>query len=95
MHIINRSEWGDPVELHLDNGNYSLYSARLPGSGNVLAAILNILDNFKFSPDSLSHQNKKKTYQLIVEAFKYAYGFRTHLGDEKFVEDIQEVFIWR
>jgi gamma-glutamyltranspeptidase/glutathione hydrolase/leukotriene-C4 hydrolase len=48
-----------------------------PGGGAVLALIFNILDGYKFKSDDLNALG----YHRIVEAFKFAYGQRLHLGD--------------
>ena len=54
-----------------------LHSAPLPGSGDVLAFILNILKRFEISPrDDLSLQSHR-----MAEAFKWAYAKRAELGD--------------
>ncbi|KAJ8959082.1 hypothetical protein NQ318_022339 [Aromia moschata] len=77
--------WETPVVATL-SGDISLYSAPLPGSGVILAFILNILNNFVDSsdPDSVT------TYQRIIESFKFGYGRRTELGDSNFV-DVEEL----
>uniref|UniRef100_V5G4M2 Gamma-glutamyltranspeptidase 1 n=1 Tax=Anoplophora glabripennis TaxID=217634 RepID=V5G4M2_ANOGL len=64
------------------SGNESLYSAPLPGSGLILTFILNILDSFVDPSDS----DSVATYQRIIEAFKFAYGIRTELGDPDFLQ---------
>ena len=54
-----------------------LHSFPLPGSGDILAFILNIMKQFEISPGAdlplLSHR--------MVEAFKWAYAKRAELGD--------------
>lgn len=81
MHF--RVNWTAPVTAKLAN-NITLYSVPPPGSGVILALILNILN------DMVPHENDVTTYQRITEAFKYGYGKRTQLGDPHFV-DISEV----
>jgi len=75
--------WTAPVTAKLAN-NITLYSVPPPGSGVILALILNILN------DMVPHENDVTTYQRITEAFKYGYGKRTQLGDPHFV-DISEL----
>ena len=62
------------IQLQQDN---FLHSSPLPGSGAVLAFILNILKQFEISPGVnlplLSHR--------MIEAFKWAYAKRAELGD--------------
>jgi len=75
--------WTAPVTADLPN-NITLYSVPPPGSGVILALILNILNGM------VPHENDVTTYQRITEAFKYGYGKRTQLGDPDFV-DISEL----
>lgn len=79
----SRVSWTRPVTADLAN-NITLYSVPPPGSGVILALILNILNGI------IPHENNVTTYQRITEAFKYGYGKRTQLGDPDFV-DISEV----
>ena len=67
-----------------------VHSVPLPGSGVVLAFILNILKHFEISPEDniplLSHR--------MTEAFKWAYAQRAKLGDPTdpdITEEINEV----
>ncbi|XP_022182527.1 gamma-glutamyltranspeptidase 1-like isoform X2 [Myzus persicae] len=50
-----------------------------PGSGVILAYILRILDGILPAPNSGLDAHR------LVEAFKFGYGERTHLGDHNFV----------
>jgi len=81
--VTLRVNWTAPVTAQLAN-NITLYSVPPPGSGVILALILNILN------DMVLHENDVTTYQRITEAFKYGYGKRTQLGDPNFV-DISEL----
>ena len=46
---------------------------------------------YKMSPSSVaSKESEILTYHRIIEAFKFAFGKRTEMGDEDFV-DIKEV----
>ncbi|GFG33537.1 hypothetical protein Cfor_03444 [Coptotermes formosanus] len=71
--------WTAPVTAHLAN-NITMYSVPPPGSGVILALILNILNGM------VPHENNVTTYQRITEAFKYGFGKRTQLGDPDFVD---------
>lgn len=75
--------WAAPVTANLIN-NVTMYSVPPPGSGVLLALILNILNGI------VPHENNITTYQRITEAFKYGFGKRTQLGDPEFV-DINEL----
>lgn len=85
-----RARWQDPVKLQLNEGNI-LYSAPPPGSGILLALILNILNGYKFDKGDVSTVDDTiLTYHRIIEAFKYAFAKRTELGDPDFI-DIKNV----
>lgn len=84
--IFYRPEWSEPIVAHLPNDEI-LYSMPLPGSGTILAFIMNILNGFI---DVCQH-TCIKNYQRIVESFKYGYGKRTELGDKNFVSGIEDV----
>lgn len=81
MHF--RVSWAAPVTVNMIN-NITMYTVPPPGSGVLLALILNILNGF------VPHEYEVTTYQRITEAFKYGFGKRTQLGDPDFV-DINEV----
>lgn len=84
-----RPVWQEPVQANLSD-NHILYTSPLPGSGPVLAFILNILDGFLDLDNLYSVTN----IQRIIEAFKFAYGYRTKLGDDRFVNisDVSLIF---
>ena len=71
--------WEEPVSVHLESLNATLYSVPPPASGAVLAFILNILDNYNIKPQD----DPTILYQRIVEAFKWAYAKRSKLGDHR------------
>ncbi|CAH0564902.1 unnamed protein product [Brassicogethes aeneus] len=77
-----KPKWLDPSSNTLLTGD-TIYTAPLPGSGNVLSFFLNLLHGF-------IDKNTKSltTNQRIVEAMKYAYGKRTLLGDSDEIKDV-------
>ena len=77
------ARWEEPVVLPLAPLlNLTLYSVPPPGSGAVLAAILNIIQHSDhFGEDALF-------YHRLVEAFKFAYAARSRLGDPRGDPDI-------
>lgn len=80
------AEWMDPVSIKLKNGD-TLYSVKPPGSGILLAFIMNILNNYNFTSASVEDEKSSiLTHHRIIEAFKYAYAKRTELGDTEFVD---------
>jgi len=69
--------WSDPLEVRI-NDDLTLLSTPAPGSGAVLAFILNILKNYDVRPGD---DADPVFYHRMVEAFKWGYGRRTELGD--------------
>ncbi|KAK3753988.1 hypothetical protein QZH41_009263, partial [Actinostola sp. cb2023] len=57
---------------------YQILTAPLPASGPDVISALNILERFNFTK---TDQAKNVTYQYLIEAFKFAFAQRTHLGD--------------
>jgi len=65
----------------------------LPGSGALLALILNVLDEYHFDNKSLSSvESTVTTYHRITEAFKFAQARRGELGDTAFVSITDVIF---
>jgi len=71
-----RVEWQEPIRVLLNSTKMTLLSVPPPGSGAVLAAILNIMQNY----DGMN-QTDLLFYHRLVESYKWAYGARSHLGD--------------
>ncbi|XP_068633296.1 glutathione hydrolase 1 proenzyme-like [Battus philenor] len=74
-----RAEWQEPIAVPITDG-YTLYSVPLPGSGSVLAFILNMLHGW-VGAGSNAPVNSNLYWHRVVESFKYAYAKRTGLGD--------------
>ncbi|XP_069122921.1 glutathione hydrolase 1 proenzyme-like [Argopecten irradians] len=71
----------DPLVIRL-NDNSTVYSPPPPSSGAVYEMILNVIDEFGMSNDSISTPQKEVlAWHRIVEAFKFAYAKRSSLGD--------------
>lgn len=80
-----KADWEEPVSVKLMNGD-RLHSVPPPGSGVILAYIMNILNGYGFNRSSVEDLNSTVlSYHRIAEAFKYAYAKRTELGDIKFL----------
>lgn len=69
-----RINWQRPVASKL-RGNYTLNTVPLPGSGMILALMMNILNGYEPSM-SVDYVHK------MVESFKYAYAKRSNLGGD-------------
>ncbi|XP_013143929.1 PREDICTED: gamma-glutamyltranspeptidase 1-like [Papilio polytes] len=74
-----RAEWQEPIEVPISD-DYTLYTTPLPGSGSVLAFILNMLRGW-VGADTEAPVESNLYWHRIVETFKYAYAKRTGLGD--------------
>lgn len=71
--------WEEPVTARLSD-DMTVHSAALPGSGILVNFILQLLDGFlQFAYSDINRS------QLIIEAFKHAFGRRTDLGDPYFL----------
>jgi len=81
-----RARWVEAVKVKLSSLNSTLYSVPPPGSGAILAYILNIMDHFHLTPED----DTQLLYHRIVEAFKWAYALRTEMGDGLGQEDIRD-----
>ncbi|XP_064460911.1 scoloptoxin SSD14-like isoform X2 [Ornithodoros turicata] len=80
-----KAEWVEPVTAKFRDGR-TLYSAPPPGSGAVLAYLLQIMDAFRKSPHAFLDDDAL-TLHRFIEACKFAYGQRAHLGDPYFVDN--------
>ncbi|XP_045448035.1 glutathione hydrolase 1 proenzyme-like [Melitaea cinxia] len=72
-------EWQEPITVQLSE-EHTLYSVPLPGSGSVLAFILNMLLGWVGAGSNVL-AGSELYWHRIVETFKYAYAKRTGLGD--------------
>lgn len=73
-----RVEVEESFAVDLKSG-HTVHAGSPPGSGIVLAYILRILDGMLPAPNTGLDAHR------LVEAFKFAYGERSHLGDHRFV----------
>ena len=55
-----------------------LYSVPPPGSGIILAFILNIMENYDVQTSDIEDP---LLYHRLIESFKYAYAYRSQIGD--------------
>lgn len=68
------------------------YTAQAPSGGVVWMFIMNIMDGYKITPETiLSQQNELLTYHRLIEAFKFAYALRTDLADPDFDSNVTAV----
>ncbi|XP_058063541.1 glutathione hydrolase 1 proenzyme-like [Anopheles bellator] len=80
--------WNESLPIDL-NGD-TMYVVPPPASGILLALIMNILKGFGFrASDTRTAESAIRTTHRIVEAFKFAYGKRTELGDPAFTDVLE------
>ncbi|KAL0883244.1 hypothetical protein ABMA27_016668 [Loxostege sticticalis] len=72
-------EWQEPIAVPITS-EHTLYSVPLPGSGSVLAFILNMLRDW-VDAGSAAPVGSNLYWHRVVETFKFAYAKRTGLGD--------------
>lgn len=75
----------EPVSV--DYGNFKLRSNRLPSSGPVALSVMNILAGFV---DEQEDKGLNLSTHRLSEAFRFAYGQRSEMGDPDFVEGLEE-----
>ncbi|KAG0719917.1 Glutathione hydrolase 1 proenzyme [Chionoecetes opilio] len=80
-----KPEWREAMNVSLQNGNMRMFSILPPGSGLILGFILNILDEYGMTTESMNEGQKILTHHRITEAMKWAYAKRTELGDSNYV----------
>jgi gamma-glutamyltranspeptidase len=84
-----RVKWGEnerPVMVTQLKGNLRACGPPPPSSAAVASAILNIMDGYDITPDSLlTVDSNVEVYHRFIESMKFAYGDREQLGDMDFV----------
>lgn len=92
MQSACRAVWREPVSVRLHDD--TVYTSPPPASGALLAFVLNIMDGFNLTRDSVTGlANMTTTVHRMVEAFKYSFARRAELGDPDFV-NITEVGVF-
>ncbi|EDO44635.1 predicted protein [Nematostella vectensis] len=71
-------------------GSMTLMTGPPPTSGPVLSMILNILSGYNFKSSDMK-KHPVRTYHRIIEAFKFAYKYRSMLGDPDFEKSVPGV----
>lgn len=77
-YYIYSVEINESFSVQLKSG-HKIHAGLPPDSGVILAYILRVLDGILPAPNAGLDAHR------IVEAFKYGYAERTHLGDHRFV----------
>ena len=80
----------DSVQSKLKD-NRTLYSMPLPGSGVLIAYIMNILEGYLPIGKSGAAETESLTYHRMAEALKHAYAQRTKLADPNFEPEVNDV----
>lgn len=83
--LIKNSRTRFSDSMMFDINGKKVYVTPPPASGVLIGFILNILKGFKFNKASMqSLDDKILTHHRIIEAYKFAYGKRTEIGDTEF-----------
>ncbi|XP_038068571.1 glutathione hydrolase 1 proenzyme-like [Patiria miniata] len=84
------AEWREAQAVPIGRG-MTVLTTPSPSGGPVLQFIINILRNYNMSSaDFKTTGNKIKTYHRFVEASKFSFALRSHLGDVETAE-VQEI----
>ena len=76
------------LNVSIGGGEYSLLTVPPPGSGAVVAYVLNILDNFNKTCDQRDDTNERiLSFHRFIESLKFAFAKRLHLGDPDFTDN--------
>uniref|UniRef100_A0A034WZA3 Venom gamma-glutamyl transpeptidase n=1 Tax=Aphidius ervi TaxID=37627 RepID=A0A034WZA3_APHER len=87
------AEWLEPLSIKLSN-DLTLHTSSVPSSGGLLTLIMNILNEFNFTPNSLNGtDNTSLTYHKIMESFKWSFPQKYKLGDSKFSKKILDLLV--
>lgn len=72
--------------LHTEYKGHDVYGISSPAGGAVSLNILNTMNGY-------THQDEDRntTLHIYIEAMKFAYGARLHLGDPDFVDGVPEL----
>lgn len=79
------AEWQQPLSSQV-HGNYTLHSVSVPASGQILAMILNIMNGYEA-------ENSVRYMHRMIEAFKFSYAKRSHLGDTDMNQTLAEEIV--
>lgn len=79
------AEWQQPLSSRV-HGNYTLHSVSVPASGQILAMILNIMNGYE-AEHSVQYMHR------MIEAFKFSYAKRSHLGDTGMNQTLAEEIV--
>lgn len=79
----------DPIVVKFTDG-LTMFNVPPPGSGSLMAMILNILDGYRMNEETThAEDGALLMYHRFAEACKFTYARRTELGDGDFV-DVEE-----
>ncbi|XP_054165498.1 scoloptoxin SSD14-like isoform X2 [Oppia nitens] len=81
------------VITKFDLNNITLHSFPLPGSGDLLSFMINVMQRYNgFYPTAAnSTDNSTLFYHRLVETYKYAFAQRTHLEDNPLDPNVTKV----
>jgi gamma-glutamyltranspeptidase / glutathione hydrolase / leukotriene-C4 hydrolase len=81
-----------PIVTKLDD-QFTIHSHPLPSSGIIVSFILKLMQGFNLNENTLrSVDEQTRFYHRLIESFKYGFAKRTFMGDENFVNNMNEFY---
>ena len=80
-----------PLESHVLPGDLIMCGPPPPSGFAVAQTIIGVMSQFYGPHKGSVNLNDPKIYHTLIEAEKFAYNYRTKLGDPKFVKDAENI----
>lgn len=80
-----------PLESDALPGDYTMCGPPPPSSFAVTQAIIGVMSQFYGPQRGPVNLDEPEVYHRLIEAEKFAYSYRTKLGDSNFVKDAEKI----